>query len=161
MSDVTLTGEPSAEATPVPEQTESSDLTANFSSQRVAIYQSPLPPAQELEALKNVDPDLPKQLMAMAEKEQRHKHATESRLIEINEKTIRENQRLFGRGQLLGFAIGIVTVAAGSITGTMGAQLAGGFIGTGGVVALAATFIYGSRQHPSSGKIGEPEPSQE
>ena len=160
MSDVTPTGETSAEANPLSEQTASSDLAAKVSSQQVAIYQSPLPPAQELEALKNVDPDLPKRLMAMAEKEQSHKHATESRLVEINEKTIRENQRLVGRGQWLGFTIGIVTVVAGSITGIMGAQFTGGFIGTGGVVALAATFIYGSRQHPSSGEMGEPRPSQ-
>ena len=161
MSDRTPTQAPPAEATPVPEQTARPDRTAHFSSQQVAVYQSPLPPVQELESLKNVDPTFPERLLAMAEKEQGHKHAMERQLIEINEKTIRENQRLFGRGQLLGFTIGIVTVVAGSITGIMGAPLAGGFIGTGGVVALAATFIYGSRQHPSSGKIGEPEPSQE
>ena len=160
MSDATE-GVPVPEATPGLEQPASPGMFANFSSERVAVYQSPLPPVEELEGLKQVDPSFPECLLAMVEKEQDHKHATELQLISVNRDTIRENQRLFARGQSFGFTIGTLSVSAGVLTVLMGEPLAGGFIGTGGVAALAAAFIYGSRQHPSSGKIAEAEPPAE
>ncbi len=73
-------------------------------------------------------------------------------VLETNKETIRGQQRLFAWGQRFAFGIGTITVLAGAITAVLGAPLSGGVIGTGGVAALVAAFIYGARhpQGPSS-----------
>ncbi len=46
-------------------------------------------------------------------------------------------------GQILGFAIGIAALVAGTFTATQGYEIAGSFIGTGGVVGLVSVFVLG------------------
>ncbi len=46
------------------------------------------------------------------------------------------------RGQIFGFCIGLFTIAVGAYAAMSGAELAGGFIGTGGVVALVSVFLF-------------------
>ena len=120
-------------------------FTAEY-SQSVSLYRGPLPSASELERLKAINPIFPEQLLSMAKDEQEHAHTMERLVLETNAQTIRENQRLFGRGQAYGFAIGTITVIAGAVTALYGQPLAGSFIGTGGVAALVIAFIYGARK---------------
>lgn len=129
-------------------------ITAEY-SQSVSLYRGPLPSASELEKLKAIDPTFPEQLLTMAKAEQEHAHAMERLVIDTNAQTIRENQRLFARGQAYGFAIGTITVIAGVVTALYGEPLAGSFIGTGGVAALVIAFIYGARKGAVPGEVKE------
>lgn len=82
----------------------------------------------------------------MAEKQQHHAHEMATFVARANVRTLRIDQFLRSLGLLLGFLMGISTVVAGAVTAVRGAQLAGGFIGTGGVAMLVAVFVYGARR---------------
>ena len=77
----------------------------------------------------------------MAEKEQGHRHTFEQSAIRID-------AREASVGQWLAFAIGALTIICGTYTATHGAQVAGAFIGTGGVVGLVSAFIFGRVRRP-------------
>jgi len=53
-------------------------------------------------------------------------------------------------GQFCGLAIGMTAIIGGVIAAILGAPISGGFIGTGGVVALVAVFVLGRRAQPPS-----------
>ena len=51
-------------------------------------------------------------------------------------------------GQFFGLVIGLAALGAGAYTAVNGHPVTGGFIGTGGVVALVTAFIYGRASQP-------------
>ena len=57
----------------------------------------------------------------------------------------RQTAREIRLGQVFAFSIGVITILSGAYTAIDGAELAGGLIGTGGVVALVSVFIYGRK----------------
>jgi uncharacterized membrane protein len=72
------------------------------------------------------------------EKEEERAHILAMQRLEL-EATIMK------RGQLFGFLIGIIAILAGSTTATLGAPIAGAFIGGGGVIGLVTAFVAQSR----------------
>lgn len=80
--------------------------------------------------------------------------ASEQRETEANIALQRESQRAHARetqlGQWLAFFIGIFAIGAGSYAAAHGAQVAGAFIGGGGVIGLVSVFIYGRKQRTSA-----------
>lgn len=49
-------------------------------------------------------------------------------------------------GQVFGLIIGLTAIISGALTAYHGAQLAGGFIGGGGVIGLVSVFVLGRRK---------------
>jgi len=74
---------------------------------------------------------------------------SEQRRVMEQERLAREQQSLTARisiarwGQIFGFVIGIVALITGAYTATQGYEIAGSFIGTGGVVGLVSVFVLG------------------
>ena len=98
-----------------------------------------LPPPEVLERYKQIAPDFPDRLLAMAEEDLKLR-----RQMEMEEQRSQFAQRKLG--QIFGFAIGLVAIIAGSVTAIQGAQWAGLGIGGGGVIGLVSVFVLGKRK---------------
>jgi uncharacterized membrane protein len=68
------------------------------------------------------------------ERAEENAHQLAMRRLELEAEAMR-------RGQRFGLTIGIVAVLAGTTAVALGASLAGGFIGGGGVIGLVAVFV--------------------
>lgn len=102
-----------------------------------------LPAPEVLEKYKQIDPEFPERLLAMAEgvlkanqEEQRHKREKEM-------ESLRSEYAYRRLGQVFGFAIGLASIVTGSITAIQGAEWAGLAIGGGGVIGLVSVFVIG------------------
>jgi uncharacterized membrane protein len=114
-----------------------------------AIFSGPIPPPDLLQAYEDAVPGLADRLVAMAEKEGDHRRALEMRSLEHearnNETVVKHYADEVKRGQHYGLVIGVTAILAGSLVALNGAEIAGSFIGCGGVIGLVATFIHGRR----------------
>ncbi len=104
-----------------------------------------LPSPETLERLEKLSPGftefVQRELVA-------HRHAKERADAEADR--IRfyrvETERMFAtRGQWFGFTIGVVAILSGTLAAILHAQIAGTFIGAGGVVGLVAAFVVRGR----------------
>jgi len=102
-------------------------------------HQGPLPLPQLLEQYDRVLPGCAERIVAMAEKEQGHAHAKETR---GQEGDIAEAKR----GQIFGLIIGLFTIFSGAYVAVRGHHFTGGFISTAGVVGLVSVFILGRKK---------------
>ncbi|MBI5524271.1 MAG: DUF2335 domain-containing protein [Desulfarculus sp.] len=119
---------------------------------RAALHVGPLPPAEELSKYEQVLPGVADRIVAMAEKEQAHRHGMQ----DVRTKAaIRDS----GRGVVFAFILCLAAIAGGSITAIVSAPLAGGAIALGGLASLAGTFIYGTRLKRSA-KTSDQSPSK-
>lgn len=124
-----------------------------------AQFVGPLPPPSYLAGYENVLPGSAERVLRLAEKEQEHRHKMEHLLLEaqiVDTKDDRSEARL---GQVFALIIGITAILGGSVVSVRGAPLSGGFIGSSGVVGLAAVFITGRKERKAfdddQGKISE------
>lgn len=99
-------------------------------------FAGPLPHPSILEGYDKVIPGAAERILAMAEREQAHRHKMDSDHLSL---LARERSR----GQTYGFAIGCVAIVAGALTATLGHPIAGSLIGGGGVAGLVAVFVIG------------------
>ncbi len=65
-------------------------------------------------------------------RKERHDHELRMKEVDLQSKRLR-----------YGLIIGMFAITAGSVTAISGAELPGGFIGTGGVIGLVALFVKG------------------
>lgn len=111
-------------------------------------FTGPLPPPGILEQYERIQPGTADRIIKMAEAEQRHRQTMQEKLIDcqvLDVKQARFERRL---GQFFGFGIGVVSILAGSVTAVMGAPIAGGLIGSTGVIGLVSVFVTGRRSLP-------------
>lgn len=133
------------QATPIPQTNGSHGSVATVTAQRVE-FQGPLPPPDILIQYNNIQPGFAERIVAMAEKEQAHRHSLEGTVVSSS---FKEAQR----GQQYGLLIGVVAIIAGAVTAIAGAPVPGAIIGGGGVIGLVSVFVLG-RFFPTS-KPGE------
>jgi uncharacterized membrane protein len=114
----------------------------------------PLPDPETLKHYDSIQPGFAERIVRMAEAEGEHRRSQEVKMIDSDIEVRRRYQDEVKRGQILGFLIGLATIVAGAYTATHGAPLAGGFIGTTGVVGLVSAFIYGRS------KVNQPQQPQ-
>jgi uncharacterized membrane protein len=104
-----------------------------------------LPSPEALEHLEKVSPGftkfLQKELVAHREAQEK----SETRAHEARTYRLETERRLATRGQQFGLTIGIVAICAGTLAALFQAQIAGSFIGAGGVIGLVAVFVVQSR----------------
>ena len=116
----------------------SSDLRSGFG----------LPSPEALEHLEQISPGftkfLQKELTAHRESQAKSEaQANDARRYRF------ETQRLLAiRGQQFGFAIGVIAICAGTLAALFQAQIAGSFIGAGGVLGLVTVFVVKSQLSP-------------
>lgn len=105
-------------------------------------FSGPLPPPAFIEKYDNIIPNGAERILALVEKQQSHRHELEKKVIYSDVL----NSRL---GIFFAFLISITGISAGTWLGANGYELAGGFIGIGGVGSIVATFIYGTKVRQS------------
>ena len=81
----------------------------------------------------------------MAETEAGHRRELEQKVVDNNIKNEQARNIETKTGQMLGFFMGIFTIGCSTYAAVNGAEIAGGFIGTGGVASLVTVFIYGRK----------------
>jgi uncharacterized membrane protein len=100
---------------------------------------SPLPPAEEMEKYKNVDPEIPKTIIKQWEKQTDHRQDLEKSVI--------NNDILISRmGLLFAFLIGISGIVGGVVIALSGHEVAGSIFSGVSLVSLVSTFIYGTNK---------------
>ena len=100
--------------------------------QQVSVsYSGSLPPARELQAMAQIDPDFPNRIMHMAEKEQEFRH--------------RFNMSLAVRAQYMTGAVVFAGLAAAVIIAFSGSTIASGAIAISTIVSAAVASLWGRK----------------
>lgn len=108
-------------------------------------FSGPLPPPNLLDAYEKAHPGLAAKIITFAEQEANHRRAMERIAMDAD---VGAQNKIFqeaNRGQNYALIIGLFSIAAGTFAAIMGAEIAGGFIGSTGVVGLVTAFIIGRR----------------
>jgi len=111
----------------------------------ISKFSGPLPPPEILAQYNQLTPDAADRIITMAETEASHRRELEQKVIDGEIKNEQARNIETKTGQVLGFIIGTFTVGCGTYAAVSGAEIAGGFIGTGGVASLVTVFIYGRK----------------
>lgn len=124
-----------------PEQSQSILIGSTTTTTTVA-HQGPLPSPDDLAKYDQAFPGTGERIIAMAELEQRHRHAIEIKSLDaqIGDRGCYRAERK--RGQYLGFSIGAIALVSGTVAACLGAPVVGGLFGAGGVTALVSAFLY-------------------
>lgn len=131
-------------------------------------HNGPLPHPSILKGYEEITPGFADRILSMAERALAHTQDQEDKAlsaeIDYNHFLARENSNEVKRGQIFGFCMGVIAISWGGYVALNGAQIAGSFIGTGGVIGLVTAFILGrkgikSQEHESSakGSVKKPE----
>ena len=84
--------------------------------QSLSVRSGPLPPAEDLAAYDAVTAGAAQRIIAMAEREQNHRHAQEAAAVRLHS----EELSLRRRGQSCALALGLILIAAGAFAIFMG-----------------------------------------
>lgn len=116
---------------------------AKSATLEVAAYKGPIPHPETLAAYDKITPGLADRILKMAEVESDHRRSLESQRLaaQIADRKAERTERRIG--QVCAWTIGVITIGGGVWVASRGAELAGGLIGTGGVVALVVAFLKG------------------
>ena len=67
----------------------------------------------------------------------------QQKTLEMQRQTLEGEIIDIRRGQIFGLVAGITATVCGSLTAIFGSAVAGGFIGSAGVIGLASVFVLG------------------
>ncbi len=111
------------------------------------IYHGPIPPPEILKEYNQITPGAADRIISMAEQEIAHRHEMDHKIFEVEKEGLKAEAFDSRMGQVFGLIIGMATVFCGAYTAVHGAQWAGGFIGTSGVVGLVSVFVLGRKEY--------------
>ncbi|MCF8092861.1 MAG: DUF2335 domain-containing protein [Desulfotignum sp.] len=106
-------------------------------------FSGPIPPPDILEKYENILPGAMDRIIAMAENESKHRHEMKKTVVAAEIKAMESEAKDTRRGQYCGLIIGVTALISGAYAAVNGAPIAGGLIGTGGVLGLVSAFIGG------------------
>jgi len=86
----------------------------------------------------SIVPGLANRIIHQFEEQSKHRR-------ELEQKVIKSDLVMARLGLIFGFIIGMASVIGGIITALLGKELAGGFIGSSGLIGLVSVFIYGTK----------------
>lgn len=124
----------------------------------VSQFSGPVPPPALMKEYAEIDPDFPKRLFEIAERQQMHDHAVEKDIIATNKAIAHNHQTLERWGQIFGFILALIGLGTGIAALLSGSPIAGSIFGTGGLTLLAGVFVYNSRKNVSSPQPLSPTP---
>jgi uncharacterized membrane protein len=128
-----------------PKSPQKSSSASVVSRQIHTEFSGPLPHPAVLSEYEHIHQGFAERIVALAEEEAAHRRKLQEKALEGDLETQRQTAREIRLGQIFAFSIGVIVILSGAYTATHGAELAGGLIGTGGVVALVSVFIYGRK----------------
>jgi uncharacterized membrane protein len=107
-------------------------------TQQASSFSGPLPPPESLAEYERISPGFADRIVAMAEKEQVHRHGNEHELWNLQ-------RRLLSRGQVFAFILSLAIVAGGIWLLTMDKAITGFITLLGAIGTVAGPFIYQMR----------------
>jgi len=110
---------------------------------QTSVISGPLPPPEALARYDAIKPGFAERIMKMAEEEAIHRRIQEGKALAADVEVMRAYPTEVRLGQIFAFLIGLAALGLGAYTAVSGAEVAGGFIGTTGVVGLVSAFILG------------------
>lgn len=131
------------------DQATQAEVTATV-IRRASSFEGPIPDPETLARYEQIEAGLANRIMQMAEGELAHRHDMERAALEAQVKLDRAAWDQKKRGQIFGLIIGLVAFATAIIMTLKGSPLAGGFIGSSGVIGLVAVFVLGRRPSKDS-----------
>jgi uncharacterized membrane protein len=114
------------------EQSKENFLPAYGKLTQISVRTAPIPPPEELEGYKKIDPSFPERIIRMAEKEQKFRHHS------------------YYLGQFFAFIIALAALGSATYLGINGKEWLGGSIGLGALASIVGAYFYS--QHQKSGK---------
>lgn len=105
--------------------------TVHAQHQVISSYSGPLPPAKEMQALSQINPEFPERLIRMAEKEQEFRHVY--------------NASLAIRAQYLTALLVLAGLACSVIIAFSGSMLASAVIAVSTIVTAAGASLWGRK----------------
>jgi uncharacterized membrane protein len=112
-------------------------------------FLGPLPPPQILSQYNEIDPSFAERIVCMAENQAAHRQEQEKKELEAGIECEKWRVKAQGvsalAGLVSGFILCSVALGGGIWCVLKGYQFGGGFIGGGGLIGLAAVFVYGSK----------------
>lgn len=112
----------------------------------IAQFSSPLPPPEVLANYERAQEGLISKIIEMIEAESKHRRELEIEKIKAEVQSLQRGDLLISRAQIFAFLIAVITVIGGCVTATLGAQFAGGVIGTTGVAGIVVAFLKNSKR---------------
>ena len=106
-------------------------------------FSGPVPPPDVLSAYDKLVPGAAARLIQMAEDVAAHQRELRARRLDSDIEDRQAGRAESKRGQVFGLIIGLAAIGGGTTAAVLGAPVPGGFIGTGGIVALVAVFVWG------------------
>ena len=110
---------------------------------KITAHQGPLPQWEDLEKYGQIIPNGADRIMTMAEKQQEHRMALET-------KAIGEQLSQSKRGQNFGLLIGLTAILGGVSCILLGHEWSGAFLGGGGLTGLVSVFVIGKSKQSKS-----------
>jgi len=109
----------------------------------------PLPPPDELQRYESILPGAAERIISMAEGQATHRRQLERDAVDADIRDAADERAERRRGQYLGFAIGVVAIAGGTLSmvfspGVVG-QVGGVVIGGGALATIVTAFVTGKR----------------
>lgn len=114
-------------------------------------HKGPLPDAETLAAYKLVDPELPREVLEMAKREQSHRHEITRQSVDIERSEVAGRIAAVKRGQWAGFAICALIIVLSGVMTLVGYPAIGAALAGINVVGLAWVFVRsGQLKRPDS-----------
>jgi len=111
---------------------------------------SSLPSPEVLAQYNHLGGDAAERIIAIAEKEQEHRHKMQEKLVDarlLAQKQARNERRLW---QVFAFSLAVVSVVCGAIAAMLGEPIAGEVIGSVGILGLVVVFVLGLKEDNNS-----------
>ncbi|NES23053.1 MAG: DUF2335 domain-containing protein [Symploca sp. SIO3E6] len=105
-----------------------------------------LPTPEMLAQYNDLGAEAAERIIAIAEKEQEHRHKMQEKLLDARLLALRQARNERRLWQVFAFALAVVSVICGSIAAMLGEPIAGEVIGAVGVVGLVVVFVFSFRE---------------
>jgi len=105
-----------------------------------------LPTPEILAQYNNLGAEAAERIIALAEKEQEHRHKMQEKLVDarlLAQKQAKNERRLW---QVFAFSLAVVSVVCGSIAAMLREPIAGEIISSVGVLGLVVVFVFSFRE---------------
>ena len=124
-------------------QVSSSRAQQQIQVQQTTAFQGPIPAPDTLAQYDQLTPGLADRIVSMAEREAAHRHNQESKILQTDARLALKASNEILIGQCFGLVMGLATIGAGTYLALSGESLAGGLIGSSGIIGLVSIFVLG------------------
>ncbi|WP_414753268.1 DUF2335 domain-containing protein [Anabaena sp. CCY 9910] len=119
-------------------------------------FMETLPPPIVLQQYNSILPNTSDRIIAMAEREQEHRHKMREKLIDVQISDIKQERYERRLEQIFGFSLGVVSMIAGAIIAVWKSPLAGSCICSTGIFSVVFIFLLSREKQHKNIFISDP-----